>query len=724
MTTASPRSGRLNRLGQAAVRRRRLVLVAWLAIAAATVGLGSTVGIRFADSFEVPGAEAQRVVELLATRFPAVSGAQATIVFHAATGTLRDEARAKAVAAVIADVAGQPHVIAVDDPLRADATGNTSQDGAFAFASVRFDVSNGALGAPAVDRLKEAAAAAGPASGLEVEFGGELIDFNYESRTGEAEGLGLLAAIVILVFAFGSLVAVGLPLGTAIISLLMGLSTMGLVGNLVDIPTAAPTLAAMLGLGTGIDYALFIVTRFREGLSKGLSVEKAVGQAIATSGRAVVLAGGTVVIAILGLWIAGIPLIGFLGLASAVVVAINVVAAITLLPALLGFAGRRIDRFHVPGLRRFSGHPSAESGAWTAWGQRVSGCPWRFLFLGLVILLVLSAPVLDLRLGELDDSAAPPDSTQRHAYDLLVQGFGPGFTSPLVIVAELPAGSGAGSLESLATAIGADPGVVAVTPPQINLVVDTAVFTVVPRTAGQDPLTSQLVHRLRETVLPAATTGTGIAVAVGGSTAFFIDMSERVADRLPLLIGAVLAVSFLLLTLMFRSLLVPLKAIVLNLLAIGAAYGVVVAVFQWGYGLGIVGLTETVPISSFVPMLMFAVLFGLSMDYEVFLLSRVREAYLVGADNERAVVAGIARTGRVITSAALIMISVFGAFVLDSDPLIKMFGVGLATAVLVDATIVRLVLVPATMTLLGDSNWWLPGWLSRVLPHLGLDAPP
>jgi RND superfamily putative drug exporter len=660
-------------------------------------------------------------VDALASRFPAASGAQATIVFHATTGTLDDEPRAQAMEAVIARVASQPHVISADDPLAPGATGNVSADRAFAFATVRYDASNGTLGAPGLDRLKGSADGAGTANGLEVAFGGELVDFNSEPGTGEAEGLGLLAAIVILIFAFGSLVAVGLPLGVAIFSLVLGLLVVGLVGNVVDIPTVAPTLATMLGLGTGIDYSLFIVTRYREGLSKGLSVEDAVGEAIATSGKAVVFAGGTVVIAILGLWIAGVPLIGFMGLASAVVVSVVVVAAVTLLPALLGFTGRRIDRFHVPGLRRFSGQRSGDASAWTGWGQRVTRHPWRFLLAGVAVLLVLAAPVLDLRLGQFDDSAAPPESTQRQAYDLLVEGFGPGFTSPLVVVAELTGGGGVEAVRPLAQAITADPGVVAVTSPVVNEAGDTAVMTVIPRTAGQDPRTSELVHRLRDTILPSTTVGRGVRASVGGSTAFFIDMSERVADRLPVLIAAVLALSFLLLTIVFRSLLVPLKAVVLNLLSIGAAYGVLVAVFQWGYGLGFVGLTEVVPISSFLPMLMFAVLFGLSMDYEVFLLSRIREAYAMGADNQRAVVIGIARTGRVITSAAVIMISVFAAFILGSDPLIKMFGVGLATAVLVDATIVRLVLVPATMTLLGDANWWLPGWLGRLLPDVAHD---
>ena len=489
--------------------------------------------------------------------------------------------------------------------------------------------------------------------------------------------------------------------------------------------TVAPTLATMIGVGVGIDYALFVVTRHREHLAAGMTVEESAARAVATSGAAVLFAGATVVIAIMGLAIAGIPAVTIMGMVAAGSVAVMVALALTLLPALLGFAGQRIDAIRLPGSKRRAARRAALHAAgathetmWHRWGRQVTAHPWRYLTLGVVVLGLLAAPVLSLRLGMTDNGTQSEDLTTRRAYDLLADGFGAGFNGPLVLAVELDGGTTVADLAPLEAALADDPGIASVAPVQPNDDGTAAVLRVVPETSPQSAATVDTVHRLRGEVIPDAVAATpGLDVHVGGQAALWIDMSERVESRLPWFIGAVILLSVALLTVVFRSIAVPLKAAAMNLLSIGAAYGVIVAVFQWGWGNELFGVDQTLPIVSFVPMMLFAVLFGLSMDYEVFLLSRIREEYLRRADNDAAVIEGLASTARVITSAALIMISVFAAFVLSVDPIIKMFGLGLATAVFIDATVVRVVLVPATMKLLGDRNWWLPsklGWLPQV----------
>ena len=461
-----------------------------------------------------------------------------------------------------------------------------------------------------------------------------------------------------------------------------------------------------------------------------MTVEESAARAVATSGAAVLFAGTTVVIAIMGLAIAGIPAVTIMGLVSAGAVAVMVALALTLLPALLGFAGHRIDAVRLPGSKRRAARRASQAAAgttretgWHRWGRQVTAHPWRYLALGVVTLGLFTAPVLSLRLGMIDNGTQSEDLTTRRAYDLLADGFGPGFNGPLLLSVELDDGATVADLAPLEAALAADPGIASVEPVQPNDDGTAAVIRAVPDTSPQSAATVDTVHRLRGDVIPAAVAAApGLDVHVGGQAAMWIDMSERVESRLPWFIGAVLALSVALLMLVFRSIAVPLKAAAMNLLSIGAAYGVIVAVFQWGWGNELFGVDQTLPVVSFVPMMLFAVLFGLSMDYEVFLLSRVREEYLRRADNDAAVIEGIASTARVITSAALIMISVFAAFVLSVDPIIKMFGLGLATAVFIDATIVRVVLVPATMTLLGDRNWWLPGWLDRRLPNLDVEG--
>jgi RND superfamily putative drug exporter len=530
--------------------------------------------------------------------------------------------------------------------------------------------------------------------------------------------MGLIAAVLILLVAFGSLIAMGLPIGMALFGLALGISSMSLITNLIDIPSWVPQLGSMIGLGIGIDYALFLVTRHREHLARGMSVEESVGRAVATAGQAVVFAGGTVVIAILGLAVAGVPFLTAAGVAISVIVLIMVVASVTLLPAFLGLAGHWINRL---GLRRDTptDHGTVGSG-WKRWGEHVSKNAWAYVIGVTILLLALTAPVLDLRLGFPDEGNLPETRTERRAYDLVADGFGPGINGPLVIAVDIADDPGA--VEPLIGAIKADPGVAAVAPAEMNAEAGVATLLAYPTTAPQDDATFETVKRLRADVFPPVLDESPARAHVGGQTASWADIGDRVSDRLPLFLAAVFLLSFLLLTVVFRSVLVPLKAALLNLLSVGAAYGVLVMVFQWGWGSGLIGLESTVPIVPFIPIFMFAIPFGLSMDYEVFLLSRVREHYLVTGDNDTAVIHGIASTARVITSAALIMISVFLGFVLGDDPATKMFGLGLATAIFVDATIVRMVLVPATMKLLGDANWWIPGWLDRVLPAIDIEG--
>jgi RND superfamily putative drug exporter len=711
----------LYRLGRACVRARRRTVVLWLVAVVALGAVGRVAGGEFHDTFAIPGSEAQRATDLLHDTFPAQAGTSATVVFHTTQGSVRDAAHATAISAALAQVADAPHVSAVDDPAR---TGRISQNGATALATVHYDGSALDLGKRAYDQLRADVEPARQA-GLQTEFGGELPNFSEHNGPGGSEGIGILAAMLILLVAFGSVIAMGLPIGTALFGLAAGMTLIRCIAAFVDMPSTSEAIATMIGLGVGIDYALFIITRHRAGLHRGLTVEDAAGRAIATAGQAVIIAGGTVVIAILGLGVAGIPMVTFMGFGAAIVVAVTVVAAVTLMPALLGFAGHNIDRFGIPGTRRRVEHGTTDADGnyhgWARWSHHVARHPVAYLLASLGVLLLLAAPVLDLRLGQTDASQNPTSSTLRRSYDLLAHDFGPGYNGPLVVAVDLE-GSTPAVLRTIETQLANDANVARVAPPVVAPSGGSAVVQVEPRTAPQDAATTELVHRLRDHALPDALTGTNVHAYVGGQTATFIDLSERVAHRLPWFIGSVIALSFVLLMVVFRSILVPLKAAVLNVLSIGAAYGVMVAVFQKGWGSSLFGVHEPLPIVSFIPMFMFAVLFGLSMDYEVFLLSRIREAYLESHDNTDSVVTGITTTARVITSAALIMISVFLSFVFGDEPTIKMAGLGLATAVFVDATIVRLVLVPSTMRLIGDANWWLPRWLDRRLPNLDIEG--
>jgi RND superfamily putative drug exporter len=703
-------------LGRSAVRRRRLVTLAWVLVAIGIVVVAQARGGETSDRFEVPGVEAQRALDMLEERFPSEAGTSAQLVFAADSGTLSDPNAADVVDAAVADVAAQPDVGRVDELSR-------SPDGRIAFADVQYTRPLADIRTEAFERLEATAEGVNDAGVVRMELGGDLpTDASEEPPAGQ-EFVGVIAAVIILLVAFGSIIAMGLPIGSAIIGLMTSLGLFTLLAVFIDVSDVALTLGTMIGLGVGIDYALFIVTRHREHLQQGMTVEEAAGRAIATSGSAVIFAGLTVVIAIMALAVAGIPAVTIMGFTVAIAVFVMVAISLTLLPALLGFAGHKIDRVTLPFLRTRSAAAAAgRETIWHRWGRQVSAHPWRYLLASVAVLGLLTVPLFSLRLGMTDNGTSPESLTTRRSYDLLAEGFGPGFNGPLVLSAELD-GASPQNLQPLAAAIENDPSVASVAPIQPNADGSAAVLRVIPETSPQDSATSDLVHRLRDDVIPNATAGlSGVEVYVGGQTALFVDLSDQLASRLPLFIGTVLVIAVLLLIVVFRSIAVPLKAAAMNLLSIGAAYGVIVAVFQWGWLQGVFGVDETVPIVSFMPMMLFAILFGLSMDYEVFLLSRVREEYLKRGDNEAAVVEGVSATARVITSAALIMISVFVAFILSNDVVIQMFGLGLATAVFVDATIIRLVLVPATMKLLGDWNWWLPAWLDRLLPRLDIDS--
>jgi RND superfamily putative drug exporter len=714
----------LHRLGSFSVRHRRLVLGIWLLLAVGLFGVSKASGGQLNDQFRIPGVESQKALDLMTERFPQMAGVSAQVVFHAQDGTFDDAANAAVVQHTVAELQALPHVASVVDPM---AVGTISADRTIGLSFVQYDAKATDLPKGSYERLQTVVEDA-RAEGLQVELGGEYVRYSERPETGSAEMIGIFAAIVILLLAFGSVIAGGMPIGLALFGLGTGFSLITIAAAFMDIAEVAPILASMIGLGVGIDYALFVITRHRQHLAEGMTVEESAARANATAGQAVVFAGGTVVIAICGLALVGIPFIASMGYAAALVVATMVIATVTLLPALLGFAGMKLAVSSLPWAKRREAREAAEraagvesSSGWQRWGNHVARHPWRYLIASGLVLVTMAVPLFSMRLGQTDAGSNPKDTTSRKAYDLVTDGFGPGMNGPLLLSVRLTGKAEAdqAALHSLVDGLRKDKDVLFAPDAIVNEAGDAAVVTLIPKSAPDSAATAGLIHRIRHDIAPQAT---GVRTYVGGLTATFIDISERVAERMPWFIGAIVGMSFLLLVLVFRSILVPLKAALMNVLSIGAAYGVVVAMFQWGWGKGLIGLESTVPIVSFVPMFMFAILFGLSMDYEVFLLSRVREEYVRTGDNTRSVTTGIATTARVIASAALIMISVFFGFVLGTDPIVKMMGVGLAVAVFLDATVVRLVLVPATMRLMGHANWWLPKWLDRILPNLDIEG--
>ena len=705
----------LYKLGARCARHPFRTLALWLVLAAAVFGASSSFGGELVDDFKVPGVESQQGIDTLSEKFPAFSGASGRVVFHDEDDPIDSPGNRAEIEAALIRLAAGEDVTLVADPF--DPAGSTvSADGHTAFTTVQYDEQT--LAAEHVEAV-EAALEPTQDAGIQAEISGGIADAAKEIESKEA--IGLAVAVVVLLFAFGSLIAMGMPIGTALFGVGTGMTGVGILAGFTNVSTSTESLAMMIGLGVGIDYALFVVTRHRQHLHEGMSVEESAGTATATAGQSVLFAGTTVVIAIAGLVVAGIPAITSMGFGVAIVVIVSMLIAVTLLPAFLGMAGHKIDKWSIGRKKATDEAHETISGKWA---HHVGARPWRYLLISLAILVACAAPVAALRVGFADDGNSAEGTTQRESYELLSEAYGPGFSATINVVVELDEAGDTAVLTGIHEAISAEEGVAAVGAPMVSEAGDTAVLAVIPSTTPQDEATSDLVGTLRSETLPAAVEGTGAETMVTGQTALLDDLSSRLSERLPLFIAVVVALSFILLMIVFRAIMVPLKAAVMNLLSIGAAYGVLVAVFQWGWGKGLVGLESTVPINPIVPLLMFAILFGLSMDYEVFLLSRVREEFLKTGDSHKSVVEGLGSTARVITSAALIMISVFAAFVTSTDVTIKMFGLGLAVAVLVDATLVRMVLVPSTMALLGDANWWLPRWLDRILPHLDLEGAP
>lgn len=707
----------LRTLATFSVRHRWLVIVTWLLLVGGALAAGQSFGGSFSNDLSVEGTDSQAAYDTLQERFPEMSGDGMQVVLHDEDGVTGAKVR-KAVDKAVAEVAGQDGVSSVTSPY-GPGQRMMSEDGTTAMVTVRFsdrasDIDEGHLAAA------QDAFAPVEDAGVQVEFGGSALDA--ENHPSGSEAIGLAAAVLVLLVAFGSVFAMLVPLITAVLALGLGMGLILLLTEYVTIGTAGPVVAAMIGMGVGIDYALLVVTRHREGLATGHAAKDSIPIALSTAGRSVLVAGTTVIIAILSLYAIGIPFVASLGLASAITVATTLLAAVTLLPALLGVFGDNLDRFRVRRARL--DHGGGHVSGWHRWTRHVQRRPWPYLVAAVAVLVVMAIPLLDLRLGTADDGSAPEDSTERAAYGLVAESFGPGWTGPLLVTAEYGESSADQTRQAaaeLAAEIADVDGVEQVAPPVVNDAGNTAVLTVVPSTSPDAEATEDLVHLLRDDVL--ADQPDNATVHVGGATATNIDLADKLEDRMLWFMGFVVGLSFLLLLVEFRSIFVPIKAAIMNLLSVAAAYGAVVAVFQWGWLSDLFG-AQPGPIESFAPMMLFAVLFGLSMDYEVFLLSRVREEYLRTGRAGAAVADGIAATARVITAAAAVMVVVFSSFLLNDDRVVNLFGFGLAVAIAIDATIVRLVLVPALMAVAGRAAWYMPRWMDRLLPRIALEPHP
>jgi len=756
------------RLGGWCHDHRRIVVAGWILGLFLAGGILGSVGSAYRADFNLPDVESRQGFTILENRFGGQgTGESGTIVFRSDKGVNDPSVKGpmEAFLVKVADVGGVARVVS---PYSEEGSSQISDSeghrGDIGYARVELDPDVTFENAQQIS--KDIKAAMPHEAGLQIELGGAIFG---EFKPPSSELLGVAFAMVILVLAFGSVLAMGLPISVALAGISVGTITVGLLSNVITIPDFATQLGLMIGLGVGIDYALFIVTRFREQLHAGDDIGPAVRRAIDTAGRAVAFAGTTVVISLLGMLVMQISFVSGLAIGAAVVVAMTMLAALTLLPALLGFAGNRVELTRWRGLvgaallavgllgvglkvpvlfavclplavvvllaslavrplrepvPRPAARPRNQTLAYR-WSRLIQHHPWPSAIGSVLALVLLAVPVFGLRLGFSDEGNYAKDTTTRKAYDLLATGFGPGFNGSMLVVSELPAGTGDAVLQRISDALASAAGVAFASPAVLNDPDNptAALWRVIPSTSPQDERTTELVGRLRHQVLPPVTKGTGLDVSVTGTVAILVDFSDYMTARMPLFFGAVLGLSFLLLMTVFRSVLVPLKAVIMNLLSLGAAFGVVVAIFQWGWGASILNLDKA-PIEPFVPMMLFAIVFGLSMDYEVFLLSRIREAWKQSGDSRESVADGLAATARVITAAALIMVFVFGSFLLEHDRVIKLFGIGLAGAVLLDATVVRMLLVPATMELLGDKNWWLPRWLDRILPDVAIEGSP
>jgi putative drug exporter of the RND superfamily len=734
--------GLVARIAGRAIGHRRTVVIGWVVLLIGALGASGAIGSKFSTNFSLPGTESQRAADLLTRQFPAQAGDADQIVLATRRGTLAEAAVRARVSAMLARVASLPHVTGVVSPYGPKGAHAISTDGTVAFATVTFDERANVLPTPAVERVIDTAKGAASAQ-LQVALGGQAIESVQKPSLGAATAVGLLAAIIVLLVTFGSFVAMGLPIVTALLGLGTGIGLASLGSHIIGMPNFATELAAMIGLGVGIDYALFVVTRFRENYLESGDVHESVIAAMDTAGRAVLFAGLTVIIALLGQFALGVDFLYGLAVASSLAVLMTMLAALTVLPALLSRYGERIAkgrdarrprRFSRAGRTGASGAageasaagsvaasaPSAPSGFWVRWSGMIERHPWPGAIVGLVIMLALASPALALRLGNSDAGNNPTNQTTRQAYDLLAKGFGPGFNGPLLVVASLPHKNDAAALTRVAATLAEQHDVTSVSPPRTSPSGETAVFDVYPSSAPQALATTELVSSLRKHALPPLAAATGTTLLVGGTGAITIDFTQVLANKLPLFIGIVVLLSALLLLVVFRSLVIPLQAAFMNLLSIGASLGVVVAIFQWGW-LGGLFNVKGAPIQAFIPVMLFAIVFGLSMDYEVFLVSRIHEEWTRTRDPHKAVGQALASTGRVITAAATIMICVFLSFVAGGERILELFGLSLASAVFLDAFVVRSLLLPSVLQLLGARTWALPGWLQHRLPHIAID---
>ena len=707
------------KLARWTIAHRRIVVVSWIVIAVGVLAVSQAVGKRNANNFSLPNTDSQRAADLLQSRFPAQAGDADQIVFRTRTGTLSDASTRAAIAPMLVRIAKLPHVAGVVSPYDAGAAA-ISKTGTIGFATIEFDQKANLLPKAAIDRVIHAAESVrSPA--LQVELGGQAIEQSQQTSLGFATGVGLLAAIVVLLISFGSLLAMGLPIVTALFGLGAGLGVIGLGSHLVDMVDFSSELALMIGLGVGIDYALFIVTRFRDAYREnGGDVRAAVELAMNTAGRAILFAGATVVIALLGMFALGVSFLYGVAIAASLGVLTVLAASLTLLPALLMFTGKRVGR-----VRQRSRAREPRAGFWLRWVGMIQRRPVWATVASTALLLALAAPALGLRLGASDAGNDPATHTTRHAYDLLAQGFGPGFNGPLLVAVGLPGKGADTGLARLTTGLRHTPGIASVAAPRINPAGDTAAIAVYPTTSPQSAQTTSLVKRLRSDVLPPLATATGTTVFVGGATATQVDFAHVLSGKLPLFIGLVVLLSAILLLIVFRSLLIPVQAALMNLLSIAAALGVVQAIFERGWLAGLIGV-QAGPIDAFIPVMVFAIVFGLSMDYEVFLVSRIHEEWQHRGDASAAVREGVANTGRVITAAAAVMVVVFASFAAGDDRVLKLFGVAMATAVFLDAIVIRSILMPAVLELFGRRTWAFPSWADRRLPRLAIEpvSPP
>jgi RND superfamily putative drug exporter len=707
-------------IGRFSSRHHYPVIAVWIVLAIALLAIGHSAGSKTSENLTLPGTDSTKATELLEDDLPEQAYGSNPLVIEAPQGKLTAAKYSAAVAETEKKLNSLEDVNSAVSPLSPQGANFLSKDQSIGYFPVVLSIGPGEIDEEQAEQILNAA---GPArmAGLETAIGAYVGQQLSKPATETSEAIGLAAAVIILLFAFGTATAMMLPIVSAVIGLACALSIIRLLEHVLEVPGVASTLATMIGLGVGIDYALFIVTRHKLQLADGMELRESIARATATAGGAVVFAGFTVVIALCSLAFAGIPLVSTLGFTAAVAVVVAVCAATTLLPAMLGALGPHINSLRIKLGKTHT--DDKEPHGWRRWAEWVSERPWTATVVALAILIVLALPIFQLQLGQNDISALPKETTSRQAYDSLNKGFGPGVNGPLLIASEFSSQQEAKQvLPGLEKSVGAAPDVAAVTEPTLDKAGTAAVFTVISKSEPWADETVDLVEDLREEAIPQALEGTKASSYVGGQTAGYIDLASQISDKLPLMIAIVVALSFIVLLVAFRSLLVPVKAAAMNLLSVAAAYGVVTAVFQLGWGSSLIGLDHAIPIVSFVPLLMFAILFGLSMDYEVFLLTQMREHYEEFGDERRAVVEGLANTGRVITSAAAIMVCVFTSFVLSGNPVVKEFGVGLAVAIAIDSTLVRCLLVPAVMVLLGKRAWWLPRWMDRWLPKISIEG--